>query len=147
MYATTPRIGGRGLRQESARNPNRTEKFLNTPREFLTEDGSIWVSLDDAEAHYFKVMGDEIFGRRNFILDIAWQKDAMRAKLRTEGGRAVHKMRKAIVEPVFGQIKEQRGFRRFSLRGEQNVSREWKLVCAVSNLLKLFRAGEVLEMT
>ena len=73
-------------------------------------------------------------------------KEAMRHKLRTEAGRAVYKMRKAIVEPVFGQIKEQRGFRRFSLRGKENVSREWKLVCATSNLLKLFRAGWVLEM-
>jgi transposase len=73
-------------------------------------------------------------------------KEAMREKLRTEAGRTVYKMRKAIVEPVFGQIKEQRGFRRFSLRGKENVSREWKLVCAVSNLLKLFRAGGVLEL-
>jgi hypothetical protein len=72
--------------------------------------------------------------------------EAMREKLRTGAGRAVYKMRKAIVEPVFGQIKEQRGFRRFSLRGQQNVRREWKLVCAASNLLKLFRAGWVLEM-
>ena len=73
-------------------------------------------------------------------------KEAMRHKLRTADGRAVYKMRKAIVEPVFGQIKEQRGFRRFSLRGKQNVCREWRLVCAVSNLLKLFRAVRVLEM-
>jgi hypothetical protein len=68
-------------------------------------------------------------------------KEAMRRKLRSEAGRAVYKMRKAIVEPVFGHIKEQRGFRRFSLRGKQNVSREWKLVCAASNLLKLFKSG------
>jgi transposase len=73
-------------------------------------------------------------------------KAAMREKLRTAAGRAVYKMRKAIVEPVFGQIKEVRGFRRFSLRGQQNVRHEWRLVCAVSNLLKLFRAGWVLEM-
>jgi transposase len=72
-------------------------------------------------------------------------KEVMREKLRTEAGHAVYKMRKAIVEPVFGQIKEQRGFRRFSLRGKENVSREWRLVCAVSNLLKLCRAGCVLE--
>ena len=72
--------------------------------------------------------------------------EAMRHKLRTDAGRAVYKMRKAIVEPVFGQIKEVRGFRRFSLRGKQNVSREWRLVCAVSNLLKLFRAGSVPQM-
>ena len=70
----------------------------------------------------------------------------MAHKLRTEAGRATYKMRKAIVEPVFGQIKEQRGFRRFSLRGQQNVRYEWRLVCAVSNLLKLFRAGWGLEM-
>ncbi len=73
-------------------------------------------------------------------------KQAMREKLRSEAGRAVYKMRKAIVEPIFGQIKEQRGFRRFSLRGKENVGREWRMVCAVSNLLKLFRAGWVLEM-
>jgi hypothetical protein len=65
----------------------------------------------------------------------------MQHKLRTEAGHAVYKMRKAIVEPVFGQIKEQRGFRRFSLRGLEKVRAEWKLVCATANLLKLFRAG------
>jgi transposase len=73
-------------------------------------------------------------------------KQTMRSKLRTEAGREVYKMRKAIVEPVFGQIKELRGFRRFSLRGKQNVRCEWRLVCAVSNLLKLFRSGWALEM-
>jgi transposase len=77
----------------------------------------------------------------------ATSRERMRHKLRTEAGRAVYKMRKAIVEPVFGQIKERRGFRRFSLRGKQNVGSEWRLVCAVSNLLKLFRSGWVLETT
>jgi hypothetical protein len=68
-------------------------------------------------------------------------KEAMRHKLRTEAGRSIYKMRKAIVEPVFGQIKERRGFRRFSLRGLSNVRCEWKLVCLTSNLLKLFGSG------
>ena len=71
----------------------------------------------------------------------ATPKQAMQHKLRTEAGHAVYKMRKAIVEPVFGQIKEQRGFRRFSFRGLDKVSAEWKLVCATANLLKLFRYG------
>jgi hypothetical protein len=71
----------------------------------------------------------------------ATAKEAMRHKLHTEAGRSIYKMRKAIVEPVFGQIKEQRGFRRFSLRGLENVGREWKLVCLTSNLLKLFGSG------
>ena len=73
--------------------------------------------------------------------DRATAKEVMRHKLRTEAGRTVYKMRKAIVEPVFGQIKERRGFRRFSLRGVENVRREWKLVCLTSNLLKLFGSG------
>ena len=73
-------------------------------------------------------------------------KETMRDKLRTAAGRTVYKMRKAIVEPVFGQIKEVRGFRRFNLRGQQNVRHEWRLVCAVNNLLKLFRSGWDLEM-
>ncbi|HUV70099.1 MAG TPA: IS1182 family transposase [Terracidiphilus sp.] len=71
----------------------------------------------------------------------ATPKQAMQHKLRTETGRAVYKRRKAIVEPVFGQIKEQRGFRRFSLRGLEKARAEWKLVCATANLLKLFRYG------
>src|SRR6266705_3866715 len=65
----------------------------------------------------------------------------MRAKLKTEGGKAVYKMRKQIVEPVFGYIKEGRGFRRFSFRGLGNVRSEWRLICATHNLLKLFRSG------
>ena len=67
--------------------------------------------------------------------------DAMRHKLRTPEGRAVYKMRKAVVEPVFGQIKEQRGFRRFLLRGLTRVEAEWKMICATHNLLKLFHSG------
>ena len=73
--------------------------------------------------------------------DGATAKEAMQHKLRTEAGRAVYKMRKAIVEPVFDQIKVRRGFRRFSLRGLNNVRAEWKLVCAVSNLRKLYASG------
>lgn len=43
-------------------------------RELLADNGSLWVTLDDNEAHYFRVMGDEVFGRGNFIIDIAWRK-------------------------------------------------------------------------
>ena len=68
-------------------------------------------------------------------------KVAMRQKLSSQAGRSIYKMRKAIVEPVFRQIKEQRGFRRFGLRGLANVRCEWKLVCLASNLLKLFGSG------
>jgi adenine-specific DNA-methyltransferase len=43
-------------------------------RELLAEDGSIWVSIDDNEGHYLKVLMDEIFGRRNFVDTIIWEK-------------------------------------------------------------------------
>ncbi len=67
--------------------------------------------------------------------------EQMRYRLRTAEGRAVYKLRKAIVEPVFGQIKEARGFRRFLLRGKTKVAAEWQFICATHNLLKLFGAG------
>jgi len=47
---------------------------LELLRELLREDGSIWISLDDGEAHYLKIIADEVFGRKNFIVDISWQK-------------------------------------------------------------------------
>ena len=64
----------------------------------------------------------------------------MRARLGAPPGRAVYAQRKAIVEPVFAQIKERRGFRRFSLRGLAQVRSEWALICLTHNLLKLHRA-------
>ena len=71
----------------------------------------------------------------------ATTKEKMARKLRTAKGRATYSKRKQIVEPVFGQIKEPRGFRRFSLRGLANVTCEWDIVCLTHNLLKLFRSG------
>ncbi|AOS84428.1 DNA methylase N-4 [Chlorobaculum limnaeum] len=47
---------------------------LRILRELLSEDGSIWVTIDDNEAHYLKVVMDEIFGRRNFVANVIWQK-------------------------------------------------------------------------
>jgi len=64
----------------------------------------------------------------------------MRSKLQTAAGRAVYARRKTIPEPVFGQIKQGRGFRRFWLRGVRKVRGEWTLICLTHNLLKLFRA-------
>lgn len=67
--------------------------------------------------------------------------EAMRAKLRLEPNRDLYRQRKAVVEPVFGQVKEVRGIRRFQLRGLAQVSAEWSLICLTHNLLKLFRLG------
>jgi len=70
-------------------------------------------------------------------------KERMAAKVRTEQGRELYSRRKAIVEPVFGQVKEARGFRRFLLRGLEAIRGEWRLVCLTHNLLKLWRYGRV----
>lgn len=68
---------------------------------------------------------------------------AMREKLTTDAGKAIYKLRKAIVEPVFGQIKDARGIRAFLLRGYEKARAEWQLICLTHNLLKLHRAAAV----
>ena len=65
--------------------------------------------------------------------------DRMRRKLQTQAGAAVYATRKTIVEPVFGQIKQARGFRQFLLRGLEKVQGEWAMVCLTHNILKLHR--------
>ena len=65
--------------------------------------------------------------------------DRMTRKVQTKAGAAVYAARKAIVEPVFGQIKQARGFRQFLLRGLEKVQGEWSLVCATHNILRMYR--------
>jgi hypothetical protein len=65
--------------------------------------------------------------------------DRMARKLHTKPGARVYAARKAIVEPVIGQIKQARGFRQFLLRGFEKVQGEWSLVCTTHNILKLYR--------
>ena len=67
--------------------------------------------------------------------------EKMREKLRSEAGADLYRRRKTVVEPVFGQIKQARGFRQVSFRGLEAVRQEWQLICLTHNLLKLFRAG------
>ena len=119
--------------------------------EAVSADAGYW---SEANVQDERVAGIDLYiatGRRKHgekmepahepLPDGASAKQAMQQKLRTEEGRAIYRMRKAIVEPVFGQTKERRGFRRFSFRGVGNVGLEWKLICLTGNLLKLFRSG------
>jgi transposase len=78
---------------------------------------------------------------RGRIPKSASKTERMARKLKTIKGRKIYSQRKHIVEPVFGQIKEIRGFRRFSFRGLEKVEAEWNLICLTHNLLKLFRAN------
>jgi len=69
--------------------------------------------------------------------------ELMERKLLTERGRQLYKLRGQTVEPVFGQIKDVRGFDRFMRRGFEACRSEWSLICATHNLLKLWRSAKV----
>ncbi len=69
----------------------------------------------------------------------ATRTDRMTRKVQRQAGAAIYAARKAIVEPVIGQIKQARGFRQFLLRGLAKVQGEWSLVCTTHNILKLYR--------
>jgi len=77
--------------------------------------------------------------RRGPLPRTATRVDRMTRKLQTKTGAAIYTARKAIVEPVIGQIKHARGFRQFLLRGFEQVQGEWALVCTTHNILKLYR--------
>jgi transposase len=66
---------------------------------------------------------------------------AMQKKLKRAGRRSRYRLRKQIVEPVFGQIKQARGFRQFLLRGIEKVQAEWAMICTAHNLLKLAKSA------
>ena len=66
---------------------------------------------------------------------------AMRKKIADGGFETPYRLRKQIVEPVFGQIKQARGFRQFLLRGVENVRAEWAMICTAHNLTKLAKAA------
>jgi transposase len=68
-------------------------------------------------------------------------KERMARKLRTKHGRETYAKRKGMIEPIFGQIKQARGFRQFLLRGLEKMRGEWRLICLTHNLNKLFGSG------
>jgi transposase len=79
---------------------------------------------------------------RGRIPKAATPRQRMARKLLTKRGQALYRMRAQTVEPVFGQIKEPRGIRRFMRRGLGACQSEWRLISATHNLLKLFRHGQ-----
>ena len=80
-------------------------------------------------------------GRRGQEQDVRSRSliERMSAKLKRAGYRSRYRLRKQTVEPVFGQIKQARGFRQFLLRGIEKVRAEWALICTAHNLTKLAR--------
>lgn len=117
----------------------------STP-EVVTADAGYWNSVDlqDPALSGLQVLVPPD-GRKRDTLPPNAPRDttavAMRERLKSEAGRALFRVRKTVVEPVLGQIKQARGIRRFWLRGHDQTNLEWKLICATHNLLKLFRHG------
>ncbi len=80
---------------------------------------------------------------RGRIAKSATPRQRMDRKLATKRGQQLYRKRSGMIEPVFGQIKHNRGQRRFLLRGLDGVNLEWKLWCTTHNLLKLYRAATI----
>ena len=89
------------------------------------------------EKHHIDVF--ERFSEPAPLAPDANTREQMQHKLRTKAGRATYALRKQVVEPVFGIIKEVMGFRRFMLRGIASVQREWSLVCMAYNIKRLHK--------
>ena len=144
--------------------PNDVQQLVPLGAEILANVGRLAVTTS-ADTGYFSAQNVEhpAFARTNLLVPPPPQKVAsasptgapgedvsaggrMRAKLSASEGRALYKQRKAIVEPVFGQIKEARGFRRFLLRGLHAARCEFNLIALTHNVLKLFRFSNGLAL-
>ena len=120
---------------------------LRGPPQAVTADAGYWAAgVDEACAE----LGVDVYVSTarpppdGDLPENASPRDRMTHKTHTVEGRAIYRRRKYTVEPVFGQAKEARGFRRFHLRGLDKVTGEWSLVCTAHNVLKLFRNGAAL---
>ncbi len=124
----------------------RVERELGERPECLLADNGYWSADNATWLAEAGIDGYLATGREGKATDLAVAttpageaKAAMRAKLARPEGKAVYARRKAIVEPVFEQLREARGFKRLARRGLDQARSEWALLCTVHNLLKLFR--------
>jgi hypothetical protein len=124
-------------------NTGERPKELSADADFFSEANA--KHLEDEGVDAYIATAKQKHGRpppspRGRVPKDATVKERMARKLRTKKGRETYAKRKSSVEPVFGQIKDGRGIRRFLLRGLEAVRGEWRLICLTHNLLKLFRA-------
>ena len=130
------------LQKVAENNAGLLPKKLSADAGYFSEANCTSLLKDGVDAYIAtgKTKHDEIvLSPRGRIPKNATVKSRMARKLRTKKGRETYSLRKQIVEPVFGQIKEIRSFRRFSFRGLKCCQQEWDFVCLTHNLLKLFR--------
>src|ERR1035437_4723768 len=125
------------------------EQAGQKPQEVMTDSGYCSEAnlkyLEKKKIEGFIATGKECYrdrqqpGPRGPLPQGATRVDRMRRKLQTKVGAAIYSRRKTVVEPVFGQIKQARGFRQFLLRGLEKVQGEWAMICLTHNILKLHR--------
>jgi len=122
---------------------NKVPKKISADAGYFSEDNCKFLASEKIQAYIATEKTNQLsktsapIGR---VPQNATITERMTRKLQTRKGRGIYEKRKQIVEPVFGQIKEVRRFRRFSFRGLQNVAAEWDLICLTHNLLKLYRS-------
>lgn len=122
------------LREVSADAGYFSETNVN---ELVAKGIEVWIPPEKVRHREWRTMSSPR-GRIPRGLDL---RGRMRRKLRTKRGRARYKLRQQSVEPVFGQIKGNRGLRQFLLRGLVATRASWRFECAVHNLLKMWKAG------
>ena len=125
-------------------NSGKVPEKLSADAGYFSEDNSSFLDSEQINAYIATEKTNVLANTdapRGRIPKNATITERMTRKLQTLKGRLVYAKRKQIVEPVFGQIKEARRFRRFSFRGLKSVSDEWDLLCLTHNLLKLYRSG------
>jgi hypothetical protein len=120
-------------------NLGRTPKEASADAGYLSEANLAALAEREVSAYLATGRAKHPAGAKRNITGPLTQ--AMRDKLKRAGWRSRYRFRKQIVEPVFGQIKQARGFRQFLLRGIENVKAEWALICTAHNLTKLARAA------
>jgi hypothetical protein len=127
---------------------NQVEELVGRPEELSADAGYCSEAnlglIEDREIRGYVATGRQKHGTSSATSNEGASSQpltcAMRTRLRRAGHSSRYRLRKQTVEPVFGQIKEARGFRRFLMRGLEQVTGEWSLLCTVHNLLKIARA-------
>lgn len=119
-------------------NTGRQAKEISADSGYCSEENLRELSWRRINAYV--ATGRQKHGETSATKDAAWRSPwtrRMATKLKRGAHRSRYRLRKITAEPVFGQIKEAGGFRRFLLRGLAKVREEWRLICAVHNLRKL----------
>ncbi len=121
------------------RNTGRNPRELSADSGYLSEENLAALSKKRIKAYIATGRTKHGTGKEEKVRKVGRRGKLMRTKLARAGRRSRYRLRKQVVEPVFGQMKEARGFRSLLLRGMNKVPQEWAMLCMAHNLTKLMR--------